>query len=104
MAQMQSKSAGFFLQTAIHPSKAVLTKTWQVFLCNTDPRITDAQGSWLLQIDAHAACKGILDGIGEQLLHHKAQPLFVRHQPQVGGFHFHSQLLLNKVARKAFHR
>ena len=94
--QIQPQSAGGPLQTPVLPGVPLLKDPRQVLRGDADARVRNVQAV-TLQPDGNASLRGVLDGVGEQLLQNTHKPLPVRHHRPLRGLIVKAQLSQYKL-------
>ena len=76
-AQVKSDTGGLLTRPAIVPGEALLKDPGKVLFPDADAGICDDQG-FAIPIDADSSSgRGVFQRVGEELLHHKGEPLAV---------------------------
>ena len=98
-AEIQPQARGPLVLPAIASGKALFKNPGQILRRNADSRILNDQRLSRLLPDGNLPLRGVLQGIGENLLHHKAQPLFIGEDLTGEGLHFQLNFLADKQGR-----
>ena len=103
-AEIKSDTAGLFIISAVISGKPFFKNPRKVLRIDADARIPDAQRLRRFQGNRNPAGTGVLQSIGNHLLHHKKQPFFIGQYLTGKGFIFQGYSLPYKLGSILAHR